>query len=98
TGAALVAATVTARGVELAWHGIDLAGAGAIVERRGERGAWTELGAPSVVGADWVLFTDTRVSPGRWAYRLRVPEGASWATTAEEWVTVPEPARSLRAR
>jgi hypothetical protein len=92
TAVALVASSVTERGVQLTWSGHGL-GSGTVVERRPEVGVWTAIGTPSPVGSDLVSFVDASAGPGRWAYRLRLPDAE---IAGEAWVVVP--ARALRVR
>jgi hypothetical protein len=95
TLAALVASAVSDRGVELTWQGDGLDyGAGITVERLPEGGAWSGIGAPIADGSDRVTFVDATATPGRWAYRLRLPDAR---VTSEAWVEVPAATLRLRA-
>jgi hypothetical protein len=91
--ASLVAWSVSERGVELTWHGSELGGAEIAVERRREGGEWVTIDRVFAEAGGLVVYVDATATPGRWAYRLRLPDGES---TAGAWIEVPAWALSLR--
>ena len=98
TLAALAVWSLTARGVELTWQGDGLHDAmGAAVERRAPDGGWKAIGPPVADGPDRLSFVDDAAGPGRWGYRLRIPDPADDWFTAEAWVDVPAPEMWVRA-
>jgi hypothetical protein len=89
TAISFVDAQASPARVTLRWQSVDADRLAFTVYRRGEEGAWIALGSPHVFGRDLLEFTDERVAPGRYAYRLGWYEGTSEFFSELAWVDVP---------
>jgi hypothetical protein len=77
----------TSSGVaRLSWYASDAPSAGALVERRTDGSDWQALGAPVERGDGLFTYEDHVEAGGRFAYRLRLADGA---VSAEVWLTIP---------
>jgi hypothetical protein len=77
----------TAAGVaRLSWYASDAAGVSALVERREDGTDWLAVGAPVERGDGLFTYEDRVESGGRFAYRLRLADGA---VSEEVWLTIP---------
>ncbi|MGH7428549.1 MAG: T9SS type A sorting domain-containing protein [Candidatus Methylomirabilaceae bacterium] len=79
--------------VKLRWFAPDAAQVRATVDRRSMTSHWEELGTPSVVGTDYLVYEDESAPPGRVGYRLRYFEGSEERFTEESWLDVPNSVR-----
>lgn len=88
----LVRAEAGAEGVRVAWR-VGSEVASAVVQRRLEPGAWTDLATLAPDGLGEIAFEDRGLAPGaRAGYRLAFADGS---TAGEAWVTVPRAALAL---
>lgn len=79
--------------VTLRWQASDATRVQATVDRRSTTSEWEELGTPSLVGTDYLLYEDQTAPPGRTGYRLRYFEDSEERFTEETWLEVPSSAQ-----
>lgn len=89
TALALVSAEVTPEGVQLRWHS-PATNLRAMLQRRGENEAWSDLADVLSDGTGMVAYDDATVLPGhRYGYRLEIAGAGPTEYLGEAWVDVP---------